>query len=378
VADRLYLPTADGGRTVADALSEAYRIVHSGRALVGDPAPEQKCSARYNFGLPGAVQGWLPDEAPDSRGTTRLENVAGHSALGERSVAIRYHGVAEGRQARVLRETMPAYPGLVASPALYAGQTVRATLQADAGNAAPITARLLVKALGAGEGAATTRGPETTLAPGESATLAWKVETEQDALITWVGLELTSARRADGSVYLDTVDWQGVPRAELVPAQPAHDRWLSGWVQAVSALGRDAEHALRLVQNSGVGLAIQGQREWTDHTVSARLVPHLARSFGLAARVQGLRRYYALRLVAGGVAQLVRELDGTHVLAEMPYAWELYRPYDLSLTVRGSKLLASVNGVVLFGVEDAGSLSSGAVGLMVEEGRLGCDWARIR
>src|SRR5919112_6054077 len=37
VADRLYLPTADGGRAITDAVTEAYHIVNIGRSLAGAP-----------------------------------------------------------------------------------------------------------------------------------------------------------------------------------------------------------------------------------------------------------------------------------------------------------------------------------------------------
>ena len=36
IADRIYLPTADGGRCITDAVRETYRIVNIGRALVGE------------------------------------------------------------------------------------------------------------------------------------------------------------------------------------------------------------------------------------------------------------------------------------------------------------------------------------------------------
>jgi len=162
----------------------------------------------------------------------------------------------------------------------------------------------------------------------------------------------------------------------LVPAQPTDSRWVRAWVAAVHKLFGAGDHPLRLVHNSGVGLAIQGLREWQDYTVEARLVPHLAQSFGLAVRVQGLRRYYALRLTLDGRAQLLRELDGTQVLAECACPWALYQPYDLALTAVGDRLRASVNGLPLFDVRDA-ALSSGAVGLLIEEGRLGVDWVQI-
>jgi len=92
--------------------------------------------------------------------------------------------------------------------------------------------------------------------------------------------------------------------------------------------------------------------------------------------VQGLRRYYALKLVASGKAQLVRELDGTHVLAEVPCAWKLYEPYKLRLEVKGDKLIGYVNGQALLRARD-GALAGGALALLIEEGRLGCDEVEV-
>ena len=86
VADRLYLPTADGGRAITDAVTETFHVVDIGRALAGEPALAPKNRARYHFDLPGSVQGFLPDESVDSRDTLTLENVVGHSEAGSRSL----------------------------------------------------------------------------------------------------------------------------------------------------------------------------------------------------------------------------------------------------------------------------------------------------
>ncbi len=85
VADRMYLPTADGGRCITDALRETYHITRSGRALQGQTQIEPKKGARFHFELPGSAQGFHVE------GGT-LENVPGHSATGRRSLA-RYSGV---------------------------------------------------------------------------------------------------------------------------------------------------------------------------------------------------------------------------------------------------------------------------------------------
>ena len=383
VADRLWLPTAEGVRTVTDALTEAYEIVRMGRALAGEPAPAPKGGARYHFSLPGAVQGFLVEDSVASRGAATLENVAGRGEGGTRALAIHYRALAPGRCARIVRETYPDYhhdPAhgyrMVACPTLYPGQTVRARLVADEANAGPVTARLFVKAFGADDALETCAGRPVSLAPGASEVLSWRVETPVGSPVAWVGVELQSPveARADGTVYLDWLTWSGAPELSL------GTRWLHAWVQAVDTVIAERENtyrgrttSVRLIQNEGTGLLIQGTRDWQDYTVAATMTPHLARSFGVAARVQGLRRYYALRLTVDGKAQLVRELDGTTVLAEAPLAWELYQPYRLELTVQGSHIVAAVNGESLLEAEDAGPLSGGAIALLIEEGRVGCD-----
>jgi ADP-ribosylglycohydrolase len=383
VADRIYLPTADGGRTVTDAAHEAYEVIKIGRALAGQPTTPPKGGARFHFELPGAVQGFVPEESIESSGTTTVENVLGHSATGHRSLAIHYRGVAEGRPARVVRETLPATMPkegyrILGSPTLYPGQTLRARVETDDYNqAGTVRVRLFVKVYGAEDQLVTLYAPAVTLAPGAVETLSWVVEAPVGCPIGWVGVEVASPTRAEGTLYLDWLTWEGAPRVAFDRPAHAGTRWLSAWVQATTTAMADHEHTYRLIQDEGTGLFMQGTREWRDYVARATLTPHLAQSFGLAVRVQGLRRYYALRLVAGGKAQLVRELDGTHVLAEVACPWSLYTPYALELQAVGSRLSGRINGATLFDLEDASPLDGGALGLLIEVGRLGCDGVAI-
>jgi ADP-ribosylglycohydrolase len=383
VADRMYLPTADSGHTVTDALHEAYTIVHIARDLYDEPAPLPKEGARFHFDLPGAIQGFVTDDSVESKGTTQIENVAGHSARGERSLAVHYHGVARGRCARIMRETYPdLYQSgsyrMVASPTLYAGQELRTRLSADQTNSLPIDARLFVKAYGKDDEPFMTCSPKETLEAGAAQEIVWTVQVPTACPIAWVGLELTSENRADGVVYLDWLDWSGAPTVTFDP--PGHEgtRWIDAWAQACSDVQTRREHTYRLIQNEGEGMLIQGTREWHNYTVSARLTPHLAASCGIAAYVQGLKRYYALKLTRGGKVQLVRELDGTHVLEEEDHAWELYETYELELEIAGNLLTGRVNGKQVVQAEEREILDGGGIALLIEEGRLGCDEVRIR
>jgi len=381
VADRMLLPTADAGRTVTDAANEALRVASMGRRLAGEPALRMKGGARYHFELPGSVQGFLPDDAPACRGLAALENVAGHSVMGSRSLAIRLHGLARGRVARVHRETFPAVGnygsyGMVACPTLYPGQRVRARLEADQRNARALEVHLYLEVAGPEDTMVRQYGPTVNLAPGRSADLALDVTAPEGAPVCWIGLEFRSDARLDGTVYLDQLTWDGEPNVRF--GRPAHDGslWLQAWARACSSLSGHPDETYRMIQNEGRGLMMQGTREWRDYRAEATLTADLARSMGVAVRAQGLRRYYALELAAGG-ARLVRESYGTTVLAECPYDWDLYAPYMLSLSASGDRLIGGVNGIVLFDVRDAFGIEDGAMGVVLEEGHIAVDDVRV-
>jgi ADP-ribosylglycohydrolase len=381
VADRLYMPAADGGRAISDAVAEAYHIVNAGRALAGEEPAAPKQGARFHFELPGAVQGFQAEDSVECKGTVVLENVAGHSRRGTRSLALRYHHLAPGRAARVARATftppeaahMPGY-GLMASPTLYPGQTMQAGVAADSDNLQPVTCGLYIRSYGPGDKLVITRGPRAELAAGADHEFTWQIPDTGGAPIAEVGVEIGSERRADGSLYLDYLTWAGAPHVTLT--RPAGDgtMWRSAWVNGVDQCERWYPEAFRLMQNYGRGLLIHGTREWTDYRVSAVITPHMVKAAGIAARVQGMCRYYAFLLGSDGQARLVKALDGATVLAEQDFAWQFGGSYELSLQVVGGHLEAAIDGRQLFAVDDTDlPLTGGGIALVCEEGRMATD-----
>lgn len=145
--------------------------------------------------------------------------------------------------------------------------------------------------------------------------------------------------------------------------------WRRAWVNGTHHFEPWWQAPYNLAQDYGTGLLIQGTREWRDYLVSAPVRPHLVTSAGIGARVQGMRRYYALLLASGDKVRLVKVLDGTKVLAEADFPWQLDVTYDLALRVVGHRLEASVDDHRLFSVEDSDRpLLEGGVALVVEEG----------
>ena len=104
----------------------------------------------------------------------------------------------------------------------------------------------------------------------------------------------------------------------------------------------------------------------------------MAKCAGIAARVQGMRRYYALLLCDDGKARPIRALDGDTVLAEQDYPWTFGAVKQFSLRVEGNRLSASIDDQVLFDVEDSDKpLIGGGVAFVVEEGRIMSDAMKV-
>jgi ADP-ribosylglycohydrolase len=386
VADRMYLPTADGGRAITDAVSETYGLVNVGLALSGNEPVAPKGGARFHFELPGSVQGFRPDDDLDSRGIMTLENVKGHSTTGDRSLALRYQHLAPGRAARASTPTfvppeaidMPDYR-LLASPTLYPGQEVKANVITDEGNSKAVSCRLFIHAYGPDDLLHIHYGPEAVLKPGSAHEFEWRVGDAGGQPISSIGFELTAEEAASGVVYLDYLTWSGTPEVMLTQPTGGGTMWRRAWVNGVDRYDDRWPEPYRLIQNSGTGLLIQGTREWTDYEVSAPVRPHMVTSAGIGARVQGMRRYYALLLTEGDKIRLVKALDGEVVLAERSLPWQFDITYELCLKVQGNRLRASIDGEEIFDMKDDDrSLTGGAVALVCEEGRMESEVVRVR
>jgi hypothetical protein len=169
-------------------------------------------------------------------------------------------------------------------------------VSSDAG----VCVNLFVRAYGAGDELITVSGPPVDLRAGESQTLSWlPAGIDGGSPIAEVGIHVAASQATGGSeatVYLDSLNWSGAPTVVLTKPQHNGTLWQQAWVKACDDLNFNWSGAIRICQDVGAGLLIQGEREWSNYTVQTTLIPHLARGAGVAACVQGLRRYYALLL----------------------------------------------------------------------------------
>ncbi len=367
VADRIYLPTADGGRAISDCASEALHVVNMGRRLAGREALAPREGAQFHFAFPGSVQGFqVAEGAAEVRNVTlpsgerALRIDASNDARVDSPVFIPSLETAKWFENRV-------YP-LMASPRIFPGQTVEATLSAGTDG---VRANVYLGYYGENDETATFDHDTIELQPGETRRVSFTVPTLPGPIFA-AGVRVQGPA---GALFLESLKWSGAPEFRLERPTQRGSMWRRAWVNGVDLLTKGTE-MFRLVQNAGMGLLMQGTREWRDYSVTADVTPHLVERAGVAARVQGLTRFYGLLLAPGSRVQLVRMLHGEEVLAEADFEWRLGETHELTLQIDGDRIAGKVDGATLVEATDD-ALDCGAIGLVVEEGRLGIDRVEV-
>jgi ADP-ribosylglycohydrolase len=392
VADRLFLPTADGGNCITDAVRETFAIVHAAHALKKTAFQLPKGGRRFHFDLPGAMQGFRSDESPGCA-AAEIMNVAEFSRAGTRCLKIVYQDLLPDQCSRTATATyilpedlnMDGYE-LIASPTLYPGQVVEAQVIGEAKNLAPVKVALFLSYYNADDLPVHITAPAQLLIAGETRRLEWKVPNIQGGPIFQIGLEIRTVEDAvsnSGSIYLDYLDWTGAP--DVVFARPTGRTlpdfpmlYRRAWANAVDHWDHWWQQPFRIIKNRGRGLISIGTREWKDYAASARVTSVKFHAGGIAVRVQGLERYYGLLLVEENKVQLVKALDGEQVLAERDFEWEIWKPYQMRLEARGNHLRAWINDKLIIQVEDLKEpLTGGGIALVVDRGHLAAPDIRV-
>jgi ADP-ribosylglycohydrolase len=378
LADRLYLPTAAAGGVITDAAQEALRLAAHGRIRAGRQPLVPKDGARFHFTFPGSVQGFQIEEGDGFGGAAQVPGADGQGRL---RIAVDRPGSLDVVTPTFIppeARDMPGY-GLMASPTLYPGQTVRAVVDVPE-DAAALTAQLVIKVSDVGcldDALQRATGPATTLSPGTRTELSWTVPDLGGQPVTFVGLAVESSSGA-GELLLDRLDWSGQPTVSF--SRPARGglMWQRAWVDAVTRVAH-VDEPFRLIQDAGLGLLIQGTRDWRDYRVSADVTPHLAEAAGLGARVQGMERGYVLELIGRDRVRLLRRWHGETELAITSYGWEYGTTYQLTLEVDGSGVRGWVDDrLVADIVDDDTRLGNGAVALTVRDGRTATTMVSVR
>lgn len=363
VADRLYLPSADPGRSITDAARESLAVINAGRQLHRLPPLVPKGGERFHFAFAGSVQGFRCHSPQSGRAAHAQDEDAGAPY----ALRLTYTG---GEPARfstptfIPPDTKDMVTGyvLVACPTLYSGHHVVANLSASLTGA---RGRMFLSHYNAQDESTRIDGPAFELTGGQTAGLTWDIPDTGGYPIHEIGFELDA-----GEILLDTLDWRNIPRTSWPAVEGT--MWARGWANALNRFSPARDKYEYLAQNEGTGFLAQGHREWRNYRVSARITPRMAESGGLAVRYQGTRRYYAFCFATPGEVKFTKVLDGEQDLARVSYPWKPFNDYEVAIDVEDNRFRVTVNGSLILQVEDEGQvLESGGFAFTVTAGCMG-------
>ena len=378
IGDRMLISSADGGNAINDAVRMAYYLANLGRQLDGlPPLSAAKDGAQFHFSLPGSTQGFAPCDVSSASVTVENINVCGEQVL---SV-----GVMPNQRAVVTTPTftppnidsMRVYE-LMATPLLYPGQQVSAQVCLP-DSSGPCLVCLCLRRYGADDQLVLVTGDQSPLAPGESKRLEWRLPDCGGQPIAEVGLVVEPLKDIKTNVFLEYLKWVGTPELTLLRPEETGTFWRRAWVNNVDVFSKWFPQGFHISNESADGLIIHGTNQWENYTVTAEVVTHLGTHAGLAARVQGLRRYYAALITRDGFFKIVRVRDDQmSVLSEAPFDMQFDVPVTLSMTVKDNIISASANSTSL-SVEDLSdtAILCGGIGLVIASGAASADVIRV-
>lgn len=381
LADRLFVSSAEGARSVTDAATLADEIVRAGHRLAGLEWEAPKGSAQYHFAYPGSLQGFFSEDAACSLANPEGGGLELRFALDGRAPCHLYTRsflppeVPEPPDAPYARNLGSGWNyTLLASPRFYPGQVVQARLWAEA--LPGTTVALACRYYDPDDRLVSAWGPPLPLRGGEHQELSW-VLPDRGGPITDLGLQIVGPAQR-GRLLLEALSVRGEPSVRFVkPQNPdgsaTGSMWRRAWVNAVHRLDRRFPEPFRLLHMEGLGLISIGSRDWRDYRVRARLRPYLARQTGVAVRYQGLNRFYAVVLSKPGRLQIVKHRGRTQPMAEIQTDWVEGREIELRVEVEGSRIRASLGEFRLEAEDPEAALEAGGIALLIEEGWLSCE-----
>ena len=401
INDTIYCPTAVGGETITDALTESYKIINTARNLEGLGNTIVKDGARYHFNLPESTQSWKVNNLDDNNPSTFISNTEYKSDIGDRALEIKFDDLSTGLLSEcyvdtffpedltklegIARENFFHYD-FISCPIVYSGQKIKTQLISN--STKDITVNLFVKYWGEKDKLIKINSEDFFFQNNEIKNIEWNVPDTHSNPIAQIGIAISSSEKASGKLLVNYLDIIGEPKMTF--KKPDHianpkrgvafetpfygHMWRNNFVQAIDKWESRWQEPFRITQNIGRGVVFTGNDKWKNYSVSSKLNFHLVKSGGLIARVQGLKRYYALEVTAQNKLRIAKMYYDLEILKEIDFDFEFFTDYNLTLQVNNGHIKGYLDDKLIIEVEDKNNpLDFGGAGIVAEDGTMCTD-----
>ncbi len=403
INDILYCPSASGGETLTDALTETYKIINTTRKINGLEERLPKNGARFHFDIKDSTQGWRTGIG-DQFCETKISNIKYKSNIGQRALKISYNNLSVDNISEVYVETF--FPEVIlqlegkkrkdffhydyiSCPTIFSGQTVKIEIE----NISPhkVSIALFSKHWGKDDKLEKITSNSFELNKNEKKEISWEIPNTDSNPVGQIGIDIISKNNQSGEVMLNYVNFEGEPKQ--IFKRPEHIEsykrgiskkegyygqiWRNAWVQTLDKWEERGKN-FRICQNIGREILFTGTNLWNDYSISSNILLQSCSSGGLVSRVQGVKKYYTLEICRDNKLKIGKMNNDYTILKEVDFEVEFFKEYNMKMTVQKNKIIGHINDKVIIEIEDNDyPLLHGGSGLVVENGTLVTDQITI-
>ena len=396
INDILYCPTALGGETLTDALTEAYKIINTTRKINGLKKNLPKNGARFHFNIKDSTQGWKVRKGKNYC-KTKINNVEYKSSLGERGLKISYYNFLKDYTSEVYVETF--FPEVIldlkgkkrddffsydyiSCPTIFPGQ--RVTIETENISSHEISISFFSKHWGQDDKLIKISSNFFKFKGNEKKQISWDIPDTGSNPVGQIGINITSNKNREGEVILNFVNFEGEPKQ--IFKRPDHlqnyqkgkkikegyygEIWRNAWVQYLDKWEKRGKN-FRICQNNGRGILYTGTNLWKNYSISSNIMLQSSNSGGLVSRVQGVKKYYTYEVCKDNKLRIGKMNNEYKILKEIEFKVEFFKEYNLKMMLVNNKIIGYIDNKIIIDVDDFDfPFMKGGAGLGVNNGTL--------
>lgn len=355
--ERLLVVNAEGGSVLQNASSLAKDCIAWAWTLQGRTCPLDR--HRFTFDFPGSTHGCVL-----ARGTIRQLCDEMGPGLEIKPQADDELSWITGPDLRTQEKTGYA---LLACPTVYPGQTLSARLTSACPSG---QARLFAEQIDGQEQTLRTASQWTALTSDQ--VLSWTIPGGLGypvvrSGIEWRGAETCVVRWIEATGNPDlrfTNVYQMSPGFTTGRGVPS---WAQVWMDSTLQSTADHLSCFCLSHTQDKGLLTLGTRDWKDMEIAAGLTLSMQKQAGLVLHATGLRRFTAAVLEEGELRIVQCRDEQWTILASCPFPIADGQSLRLSLSAKGNRLRAEIDGQVMLEAAEIGN-RCGAAGFLISRG----------
>tara|TARA_B100001057_G_scaffold327029_1_gene327317 strand:- start:466 stop:2628 length:2163 start_codon:yes stop_codon:yes gene_type:complete len=396
INDILYCPSALGGETLTDALTETYKIINTTRKINSLEENLPKNGARFHFNIKESTQGWRA-RVGNKFCETKISNVEYKSALGERGLKISYNNLSEDLISEVYVETF--FPEVIldlkgkkrddffnydyiSCPIIFPGQKL--ILETENISSHEISISFFSKHWGKDDKLIKISSNLFKFQGNEKKQISWDIPNTGSNPVGQIGINITSNKKKEGKVILNFMNFEGEPKQ--IFKRPDHlqnyqkgekikegyygEIWRNAWVQYLDKWEKKGKN-FRICQNKDRGILYTGTDLWKNYSISSKIMLQSGNSGGLVSRVQGVKKYYTYEVCKDNKLRIGKMNNDYKILKEVEYKVEFFKEYNLKMKLVNNKIIGYIDNKVIIDVDDFDfPFTKGGAGLGVNSGTL--------